>query len=230
MINFEQQYDREQPRPVVGSQDKPQEQAEAKRRNFSSRAFVLGLVIIIVAGVAYRFWPKVEGLWQTARATMVSNKDVSLTGILYAKENPSAIVNGKVVREGDVVGGVIVLKIGKDMVEFERSGTQWSQGVITSEKGAGSGLPTLLQIGSPTCPPCKRMTPILDELRTKYAKKFQVRYIDLGKNKSAGMKYGLRAIPTQIFYDTKGREVFRHVGFYSEKDILTTWKTLGVKP
>ncbi|MHC4259589.1 MAG: thioredoxin family protein [Planctomycetota bacterium] len=165
-----------------------------------------------------------------AGAAVVSNKEVSLTGILYARENPSAIVNGKVVREGEVVGSVRVLKIDKDMVEFERSGTQWSQRMVPSEESVGSGLPTLLQLGSPTCPPCRRMTPILDELRAKYAKKFQVRYIDLGKNKSAGMKYGVRAIPTQIFYDTSGREVFRHVGFYSKKDILATWKTVGVKP
>ena len=191
---------------------------------------MLGLFVLIVAGVAYRFWPRVEGLWQTARATLVSNKEVSLTGILYAKENPSAIVDGKVVREGDVVDGVKVVKIEKDMVEFERSGTRWSQRMVPLKEGAGSCLPTLLQVGSPTCPPCKRMAPILDELKAKYAKKFQVRYIDLGKNRSAGMKYGVRAIPTQIFYDTKGKEVFRHVGFYSKKDILGTWKTLGFEP
>jgi len=49
------------------------------------------------------------------------------------------------------------------------------------------------------------------------------------QDRAAGAKYGVRAIPTQIFFDSKGREVFRHVGFYSKRDILTTWKKIGVK-
>jgi thioredoxin 1 len=37
-------------------------------------------------------------------------------------------------------------------------------------------------------------------------------------------------IPTQVFYDTQGRELYRHIGFLSKKEILDTWKKLGVKP
>ncbi len=98
-----------------------------------------------------------------------------------------------------------------------------------AEKGAGSSALVLLQLGSRTCPPCRQMTPILDELRAKYATKFQIRYIDVRQDTAAGSKYGVRKIPTQIFYDRNGKEVFRHVGFYSKKDILGTWIKLGVK-
>ncbi len=71
--------------------------------------------------------------------------------------------------------------------------------------------------------------PILNELRDEYAGKFQIRHINVWKYRAAGAKYGVRAIPTQIFFDNKGREVFRHVGFYRKKDILATWKKIGVK-
>jgi len=73
------------------------------------------------------------------------------------------------------------------------------------------------------------MKPILNKLKSKYAKKFEVKYIDVQKNRAAGTKYGVRAIPTQIFYDSKGREVFRNVGFCSENEILAVWRDIGVK-
>ena len=229
MVLFEQIADRDGEGRERGNKVKIQKQPEKKTGNFSSRVFLLSLAVVIVGGIAYRFWPKGESLWQTAKAAVALNEDVPLTGILYTQDKPLALVGGKIVGEGDVVGGAKVLKIHNDNVEFERSGKRWVQHLSFLEEAASSGLPVLLQVGSHKCPPCKRMEPILDKLRTKYAGKFQVRSIDVWKDKTAGMKYGVRATPTQIFYDSKGREVFRHVGFCSKKDILATWKELGVK-
>jgi thioredoxin 1 len=73
------------------------------------------------------------------------------------------------------------------------------------------------------------MTPILNELRSECSAIFQIKYIDVWQDRAAGAKYGVRAIPTQIFFDSKGREVFRHVGFFSKRDILATWKKIGLK-
>jgi thioredoxin 1 len=36
-------------------------------------------------------------------------------------------------------------------------------------------------------------------------------------------------IPTQIFFDAEGKELFRHVGFFAKEDILAKWKELGVE-
>lgn len=229
MIVFEQPADRDGEGRERRNQGRMLEPPRKKKGNFSSRVFLLSLAVVIVVGIAYRFWPNVESLWQTAKAAVAPNEDAPLTGILYTQDKPLALVGGKIVGEGDVVGGVKVLKIHNDNVEFERSGKRWVQRMPVVEEDASSGLPVLLQVGSHKCPPCKRMEPILDKLRSKYAGKFQVRSIDVRKDRTAGMKYGVRATPTQIFYDSKGREVFRHVGFCSKKDILATWKKLGVK-
>jgi len=40
--------------------------------------------------------------------------------------------------------------------------------------------------------------------------------------------YNIKLIPTQIFYDPSGKEVFRHEGFFGKADILAKWKELGV--
>jgi thioredoxin 1 len=89
-------------------------------------------------------------------------------------------------------------------------------------------LPKLLDLGAGKCIPCKMMAPILDELKKEYAGKLEVEFIDVWKNPDAGKQYGIEVIPTQIFYDATGKELFRHIGFFSKDDILAKWKELGV--
>ena len=89
-------------------------------------------------------------------------------------------------------------------------------------------LPKLLDLGAGKCIPCKMMAPILEELKKEYAGKLEVEFIDVWNNPDAGKQYGIEVIPTQIFYDATGKELFRHIGFFSKDDILAKWKELGV--
>jgi thioredoxin 1 len=88
--------------------------------------------------------------------------------------------------------------------------------------------PRLLDLGADRCIPCRMMAPILEELKKEYAGKLQVQFIDVWKNHTAAQQHGVRVIPTQIFYDGSGKELFRHQGFMSKEDILAKWKELGV--
>lgn len=97
-----------------------------------------------------------------------------------------------------------------------------------SEVGAAEPLPRLVDLGSKTCVPCRMMAPILDELKAEYNDQFETVFIDVRENREAATQYGIRMIPTQIFYDAEGRERFRHEGFYGKDDILGKWKELGV--
>lgn len=91
-----------------------------------------------------------------------------------------------------------------------------------------SRLPRLVDLGAGKCIPCKRMAPILEELKREFAGRLEVEFIDVWENPSAANLYQIRLIPTQIFYDATGKELFRHEGFYSRQDILNKWKELGV--
>lgn len=95
--------------------------------------------------------------------------------------------------------------------------------------GAGTGLPRLVDLGAGKCIPCKKMAPILDELKQQYAGAMEVEFIDVWQDPRAGDKYGIQMIPTQIFYDASGKELFRHEGFFAKEDILAKWKELGVE-
>ena len=90
-------------------------------------------------------------------------------------------------------------------------------------------LPRLVDLGADKCIPCKMMAPILEDLKTNYAGRLQVEFIDVWKNEGAGQAYGIRMIPTQIFISSTGQELFRHEGFFSKDDILAKWKEFGVE-
>ncbi|MCD6328306.1 thioredoxin family protein [bacterium] len=89
-------------------------------------------------------------------------------------------------------------------------------------------IPRLVDLGAGKCIPCKMMAPILEELKKEFVGKFEVTFIDVWKDKEAAKQYGIRLIPTQVFYDANGKEIFRHQGFFSREDILKTWKEHGL--
>ncbi len=88
-------------------------------------------------------------------------------------------------------------------------------------------LPKLLDLGAGKCIPCKMMAPILDEMNETFAGQLDVEFIDVWENQAAGEQYGIRMIPTQIFFDADGRELFRHEGFYAREDMVAKWNELG---
>ena len=90
-------------------------------------------------------------------------------------------------------------------------------------------LPRLVDLGRGTCIPCKMMAPILEELGKEYSGKLTVEVIDLREQPGAAGQFGIRMIPTQIFYDASGTECFRHEGFLSKDAILAKWRELGVE-
>ncbi len=90
-------------------------------------------------------------------------------------------------------------------------------------------LPKLVDLGADKCIPCKAMAPILKDLKAEYAGRMDVEFIDVWKDPDAGKAYGVEMIPTQIFYDANGTELFRHTGFFGKEDILGKWKELGVE-
>lgn len=89
-------------------------------------------------------------------------------------------------------------------------------------------LPSLVDLGSDKCVPCKMMAPILEELKEEYKGIFDVEFINTREDQTASSFYNIRLIPTQIFYDAGGNELFRHEGFFSKEDILKKWEELDI--
>ena len=91
------------------------------------------------------------------------------------------------------------------------------------------GIVTMIDLGAKTCIPCKMMVPILEKMEKNYKGKAAIIFIDVWKNRDQAERFGIRAIPTQIFFDQQGKEVYRHVGFMSEKAIVNQLKKMGIE-
>jgi len=132
--------------------------------------------------------------------------------------------------------GIVVVLVGIVglVIASKRQGQATPGGPVVSTQDAAAGttatvpLPRLVDLGAHSCIPCKKMAPILDDLRREYAGRLKVEFIDVWQNPDAGQQYGIRLIPTQIFYNAAGKELARHEGFMSKEDILAQWSSLGV--
>jgi len=118
------------------------------------------------------------------------------------------------------------------------------QSTITSEKEKnkdGSSISsqvaekkykvTFIELGSVRCIPCQQMQPVMKSIETKYGKEVKVDFHDVWTDagKPYGVKYGIEAIPTQVFLDETGKEYYRHVGFFPEEELVKVLQQKGVK-
>ena len=92
-----------------------------------------------------------------------------------------------------------------------------------------SGKPAVIDLGARHCIPCKKMAPILETLSNEYRGRASVLFIDVNEDQAAALKFRIQMIPTQIFFDARGKEVKRHIGFMDKSDILKELKAAGLK-
>lgn len=116
-------------------------------------------------------------------------------------------------------------------IELKVEDNQTGEKQIPVTSPVGNRLPKLIDIGSGTCVPCKMMKPIIDDLQKNYNSFFETEYIDLNydENREKAYYYQVRVIPTILFFDADGQQLYRHEGYISKEDILKNWKKFNVK-
>jgi thioredoxin 1 len=108
-----------------------------------------------------------------------------------------------------------------------------SQGTSKSIQSAEKKFKvTFIELGSVRCIPCLRMQPVMKSIEAKYGKEVKVTFHDVWTDagKPFGVKYGIEAIPTQIFLDETGKEFYRHIGYFPEEELVKVLKQKGIKP
>ncbi len=101
----------------------------------------------------------------------------------------------------------------------------------TPEELAGalkSGKPVLVDFGANSCPPCRQLRPILDEIRKEQAGRLEVLVIDVYKHQNLAGDYGIQVIPTLVFFDANGKEVLRQQGFMPKTVLMEQLAKIGV--
>ncbi len=96
------------------------------------------------------------------------------------------------------------------------------------DKARASGKSSVIQFDAPTSPPGAIMQPFLEGLQKKYPETLNVVFVNLGEEQILGARYGVREVPTQVFYDKTGKEISRNTGMLSAEELAQQIAKIGV--
>ena len=83
-----------------------------------------------------------------------------------------------------------------------------------------TGKPVVIDFWAPWCGPCRSIAPIVEEIANVYEGRAIIGKYNVDDNTDLGVDYGIRNIPTLLFFDKQGQMVDKHVGTITQ-DALT---------
>lgn len=90
------------------------------------------------------------------------------------------------------------------------------------------GKAKLMCFGAERCVPCRMMIPVREALAEAYPDTLIIEFVDVWKDRSAGERSNIRVIPTAIFINAEGNEVYRQEGYMDKDTIVAKFKEHGV--
>jgi len=103
---------------------------------------------------------------------------------------------------------------------LELTDTNFQEKVISSDKL------TIVDFWAEWCGPCKMIAPILDEIATEKAGAVKVAKVNVDENQGLSTKFGIRAIPTLLFFKN-GAVREQIVGMTSKRDLIAKLEALA---
>lgn len=99
-------------------------------------------------------------------------------------------------------------------------------GYVYAAKTLGQGYPVMFEFGKGSCNACKEMGELIYRLKQQNPQ-YRLFYIDVGRERQAAADHGIRMIPTQLFFDRNGNEVYRHIGGFTTEEFIETLHKYG---
>jgi thioredoxin 1 len=128
-----------------------------------------------------------------------------------------------------IIAGLLIFLFSFLQAPFFSSLTLSAAQAAETKEIPAKGMVTMVDLGAKKCVPCKMMAPIMEKVEKDYQGKAVIHFYDVWEDREPATRFGIRGIPTQIFFDKNAKEVYRHVGFMSEADIVSQLTKMGVK-
>jgi thioredoxin 1 len=94
------------------------------------------------------------------------------------------------------------------------------------EQVALADIPVLVDFWAEWCGPCKMIAPILEEIANEKAGAVKVAKVNVDENQGLSSKFGIRAIPTLLFFKN-GSVREQIVGMTSKRDLIAKLEALA---
>jgi thioredoxin 1 len=78
-----------------------------------------------------------------------------------------------------------------------------------------SAVPVLVDFWSPSCAPCRRLAPVIDEIAGEAGGRFRVGKVNAWEQPDLAVRYQISAVPTILVF--KGGDVVNSVVGYQDK-------------
>ena len=105
-------------------------------------------------------------------------------------------------------------------------GSEAATQYVYAAKTLGQGYPVMFEFGKGSCRACKEMGELIYHMKQQNPH-YRLFYIDVGRERKAAADHGIRMIPTQLFFDRDGKEVYRHVGGFTTEAFTETLRKYG---
>lgn len=92
----------------------------------------------------------------------------------------------------------------------------------------GSGSWVIMEFGGAHCIPCMHMQPVLQDLREAVGKKAVIRNFWIQDHPDVAQLHKIMLMPTQVVFNPKGEEVFRHMGYFPPAEFQAALQKLGI--
>lgn len=91
-----------------------------------------------------------------------------------------------------------------------------------------SGRPGILEFYTSSCPYCRMMGPVLEQIQTDYGDRVFVAMMNAEKYPSEAAKYRIPGVPTMILFEASGKVKTAVVGYRGYDETIETLREVGL--